>query len=48
VERKRSSAFKFKEDDREADSDRKEYGSELMLIWRDGGESRVRIRENSG
>jgi hypothetical protein len=22
--------------------------SELMLIWRDGGESRVRIRENSG
>ena len=38
----------LKEDDREADSDREEHGSELMLIWRDGGESRVRIRENSG
>jgi hypothetical protein len=24
------------------------HGAELMLIWRDGGESRVRIRENSG
>jgi Glycosyl hydrolase family 3 C-terminal domain len=24
------------------------HRAELMLIWRDGGESRVRIRENSG
>jgi hypothetical protein len=38
----------LKEDDREADSDFKEHRAELVLIWRDGGESRVRIRENSG
>ena len=42
-----SSVLSFKEDDGEADSDGKEHRSELLLIWRDGGESRVRRRENS-